>query len=156
MSILDKSQAIQEKIQKSVETDYLDFITFLEKIKNPLITKFLEKYLDWHVNNNVNTYVMFDQVIDQSERYLFPNLISFASNYFLDDSYFSVNWYEHEFSDNGDVVDVPCEKESMFAFPIVTFDLDNGTQDPQVILDAMNQYEKNQQLWKEHFEEMDT
>lgn len=137
-------QNIQDEIIRKSNEDYSRFLEFLKQNKNPDINAFIEKYIDWHINFPVRNYVMFKEVIPQDTNSIFAELHSFVGNYFLDDSYFSVKWYTNEYID-GELFKEPCKKVDMFAEPSVEYDDDYGTQNPKEILDAMVQYEKNEQ-----------
>jgi hypothetical protein len=73
-------------------------------------------------------------------------LISFVGNYFKDDAYFTIQWMT---VDNNPTDD----KEDMFSFPVLISDQDYGTQNVREVLNAMEQYEINESLWEEYYNE---
>jgi hypothetical protein len=149
---------IYSGIIKQFTEDFFKFLTQLSKIeKDPKVYKFVEKYIQWYSDKDTEMmcYRMFREVIYQGDFYFFSSLNSFIDNYLYDDSYFVVKWYRTEMdNDNSEIIYVECDKEDMFAFPIVKADDDNGTQNPQVLLDAMTQFEINENKLKEFHEEM--
>lgn len=146
-------QDIQNNILQRKNNEYLKFLKFVEENTDPLIAEFLEKYLEWHTSGSLKNYGMFGKVIYQDSDDIFANLMSFVGNYFLDDAYFVVKWYRSELVDR-EVTQVSCNKDYMFAYPVVESDNDNGTQNPRVILDAMKQFEENEKAASEYWKNL--
>ena len=95
------------------------------------------------------------EVISQDSLSFFGNLESFIVNYFYDDSYFSIKWFRHKRNENGDYIEVECDKNSsIWAQPKVVRDDDNGTQDPKVLLVAMKEKEEQERKQKEFFDSL--
>lgn len=144
---------IQNKIINHFEASYESFLDYLREEDNPKIIEFVEKYIDWYVKNGVMAYRMFSKVIDQDPNYIWGNLWSFCINYFNDDSLFSINWYTNKRID-GEIKKVPADKEDIHSFPVVEWDDDNGSQDVNLILDAMEQYEKNEKNLMQYYKDL--
>ena len=49
---------------------------------------------------------------------------------------------------------VPADKEDMHSFPVVEWDDDNGSQDVNIILEAMEQYEKNEKNLMQYYKDL--
>ena len=152
-------QSIQDKIISGFDKDYSDFLSYLERETNPDIQEFLKKYLDWYVNKPMLLYKMFDKVIYRDNNYIWSSLISFVGNYFKDDAYFTILWMTVDYKnyatdEDGKYIDVITnDKEDMFAFPVLISDQDYGTQNVREVLNAMEQYEINDSLWGEYYNE---
>jgi hypothetical protein len=141
---------IQNRIIDRFQASYESFLDYIQEEDNPNIIKFVEKYIDWYKDNDLKTFMMFSKVINQDSNYIWDNLRSFCDNYFHDDSFFSVKWYQSEWASGG-TKKVPADKEDIHLFPVVEPDDDYGRQDVNLILEAMEQYEKNEAALIQHF-----
>lgn len=156
MKLSISTQSLQDSIISKINKDHEEFLLFVDRVEDPRIIEFLERYITWKQDprKSMMIYTMFGKVISEFDICIFANLHSFAANCFLDDSYWTVKWYKNKFADKqfDGVIQVPCDKDNMFAFPVVEWDADNGTQDPTVILEAMDQYVKNEAARSEYFD----
>lgn len=155
-SIYSNIKSIQASIESKVKTNYIEFNKEIEKIEDPKVLEFVEKYIEWYIDKNKQLwcYRMFCKVLPHYSDNLnfFANLNGFIINYFYDDSSFNIKWYKHARNENRQLVQVECEKDSCsVAYPVVEYDedLDNTTQNPQVILDAMYEYEEKEKQREE-------
>lgn len=149
-------KTIQNRIIDRFRASYESFLDYIREEDDPNIIKFVEKYIDWYENNDLNNFIMFEKVINQDPNYIWDNLRSFCDNYFHDDSLFSVNWYkwyQSEWASDG-TKKVPADKEDMHSFPVVEWDDDNGSQDVNLILEAMEQYEKNEKNRMQYYRDL--
>jgi hypothetical protein len=130
---------IHTKAISIVEEYHTNLQAFIAKCDDPLILKFIDTFFHLYEKNNTLLYRMFNDVVYFCDISILGTLESFLINYFLDDSYFTVNWYEHGRDDNGSLIKILSDKEDKWSFPVVEWDNDNGSQDPQILLDAMEE-----------------
>lgn len=152
----DLCKTIQTRIIDDFQASYDRFLGYILEEKNPNIIKFVKKYIDWYENNDLYNFIMFEKVINQDSNYIWDNLRSFCINYFYDDSLFSVNWYKSELSSESSdgTKKVPADKENMHSFPVVEWDDDYGRHDVNIILEAMEQYEKNEKTLMQYYKDL--
>ena len=123
---------------------------------------FVDKYLEWETKSSETRYwkrIMFKEVIQQ-ETDIFGPLLHFIGHEVYDDGSFTVKWYKdcYEIETKeimGHTLEIPTSKHlgreevepasCFYCYPVVLYDYNHGTQNPQEIVDAMILHEKNQQ-----------
>lgn len=141
----------------------------------PSVLNLIDKYLEWH-NTSGETrhwkHQMFGKVFPcgswRGNEVLGP-LCHFISHEVYDDGSFSVVWYKNKYEERTREVagkqitlptgkylgqEVTSEDDFKNGYPVVEYDF-YGTQDPGVIVRAMEKYEHNQKLCKEYHRELD-
>lgn len=181
-NLTQTTQGIHNEAVNQLETDKTNFLSALKEWGNgpnpyykdyfPSLLQFVEKYLEWHITSpetRVWKHQMFSGIIPQSNwgvGNIFGPLLHFLGYHVYDDGSFSVKWvkhtYETDFKEHDSkVYESPTKKylgtkdasedDYKDAFPILIDDFD-GTQNPQVILDAMLKHEANQKRKQNEWE----
>ena len=170
--IFKEVDQITEENVKKIQEDSAHFKRNLEEwmnSSNPYFTEriddiivFVEKYLQWRRELSYEFYTMFYDVMWKENYNIFDPLLHFISCYCIDDGEFKVVWYKQEVvtkpSDIGDefidfptgeVIEVESTSDVIEAWPVLTTNCNDGTQNIRVIIDAMNKYEENLRIREE-------
>lgn len=163
---------ITEQNVKRIQEDSAHFKRNLEEWKNssnPYFTEriddiivFVEKYLQWRRELSYEFYTMFYNVMWKENYNIFDPLLHFISYHVFDDGEFKVVWYKHEVVTKpkdigdkildfptGEVAEVESTSDDIEAWPVLTTDCNDGTQNIRVVIDAMNKFEENLKILKE-------
>ena len=124
------------------------------------VLQFVAKYLEWETASGETRHwkhQMFREMIPQDTD-VFGPLLHFIGYHVYDDGSFSVKWFKDVY-ENGDgfgsrkyvgrkeVEPASCDK----CYPVLIDDFD-GTQNPQIIVEAMLLHEQNQKRAQEEWE----
>lgn len=121
--------------------------TLLEKQKGTDIGRFMERALEWRTDASKMQLLweLFHEVIDMSDLGFIGSFVSFVSHELLDDGAFRVEWRKAFLDENkrlvwlgGDFKTVLTDKDDPKAKPVVVYDVDEGTQDVCLLMEAMD------------------
>jgi hypothetical protein len=124
--------------------------SLLEKQKGTDIGRFMERALEWRTEASKMQLLweLFHEVIDMSDLGFIGSFVKFVVNDLLDDGAFRVEWRKAFLDENkrlvwlgGDFKTVLTDKDDPKAEPVVVYDVDEGTQDVCLLMEAMDHKE---------------
>ena len=125
--------------------------SLLEKQKGTDVGRFMERALEWRTEASKRQLLweLLHEVIDMSDMGFMGSFTSFVANDLIDDGAFRVEWRKAFLDENkrlvwlsgGDFKTVLTNKDDPKAQPVVVYDVDEGTQDVCLLMEAMDHKE---------------
>ncbi len=173
-------EEILKNLQQSLQCDYercTEFLSDFRYSRYPNIKIFLERILAWQNDKTKkhNIYAMFRRANIECESLgFFGSLNSFIGNCLLDDSSFTIEWvkadyietteefrgiivphFEIQWLPGGDFKRKQTTKDDLEGRPEVIWAKDdNGSQNVELLLEAMDIYEEREKKRTEDFEKV--
>lgn len=124
-----------------------------DRKKNAIL--FIDKILEVYKNDRQIIYNTFQYFYSENAFEFLDKLSSFVSNFFFDDSYFSIKFYEVRRSEDtsSGVEEYEVEPWKDYSFSELVED-DNGTQDPTALLKLLDWIVAQKVLSEERFEKI--
>lgn len=128
-----------------IKADHESLNKLIDNQQDTEIGRFINRALDWRINNPHLFYELFHEVIDTSIHGFMGSFNSWVRNNLLDDSCFEIRWFKH-ISRDGNIVRVAADPSDLDyrVFPLVVFGGDNGSQDPKLLMAIMDRKEENE------------
>ena len=135
--------------QSALETLQQDFDLFEERISwckenRPNIYAFIERVLSWHPDKSkhVDLWVLLNNVVDLNDLNFIGSFSSFVSNGLLDNSTWSIRWSRENQDPDTDALFIPSSPNDILAEPEVIWDPMNGSQNVDLLMEAMDHIER--------------
>lgn len=136
-----------------------EFEKFLENYEpdQPILVQVAKKACEWKADPEKELWLfcMFSRYADSPVYFhigFLGSLRSFLINSCLDDSGFRIKWVAQKFNRRGEIVKFETSREDPMAFPEVVRD-NNGSQDPALLLEAMEERERRERARIKRYEE---
>jgi hypothetical protein len=115
--------------------------------------KFVEQITELYLTDPSRVYFTFP-FFDTNPMVFLSSLLSFYGNYFFDDSYFSIEFYDSRYNKKTGCVEYyPALPWADFSYPKVVGN-DDGTQDPKKLLELLDWIENQKVKEKERHENL--
>jgi hypothetical protein len=148
----DKAEPVFLSAMQALGHDYSKIQERLEATKGNATHTFILKFLEWLQDKYKHQLLweMFHETLSLNPLTVLGELDSFVGNCILDDSYFKVEWRKIDYGTGYDVQWLPdgkfkmkvCRSDDPAAKPVVLRAGDDGCQDPNVLIETMQLFEK--------------